>query len=167
MYGRLASDTMGGEQPGGLTLSLSEYPDPACSFATVDGTPVVETTNAAFEAQFGAGAEGTPVADALERPGLELSHGSGHVPRRLAQGESFRVRVTVEGSPGGEGSGETAEAGEDLDTEYLVRTVTADRGEGDGLLLFVETPDRDSTRGKLGIDHVASVVSHDLRNRVW
>ena len=164
MYGRLASDTMAGEQPGGPTLSLSEYPDPACSFATVDGTPVVETTNAAFEAQFGAGAEGMPVSDALERPGLELPHGSGHVPRRLAQEDSFRVRVTV-GAPGGEGSGETAQGGEHPDSEYLVRTINSDNGAGEGLLLFLETPDRGgSTRGKLGIDHVASVVSHDLRN---
>jgi|APHM01.1.fsa_nt_gi hypothetical protein len=130
MYGKLASDTMSGEQPGRPTLSLSEYPDPACSFTTVDGTPVVETTNAAFETQFGAGAEGMPVADALERPGLELSHGSGHVPRRLAQEESFRVRTSVNGeSPGQEGSGETGH-GEHPDKEYLVRTVTTGDGGG-------------------------------------
>jgi len=195
MYSRLVSDTMAGEQPTGPTLSLSEYPDPACSFATVDGTPVVETTNAAFETRFGTGAEGMPVADALERPGLELSHDSGHVPRRLAQEESLRVRVTVndpsggegssgrkdssggEESPGGEGSSGRKESsggegssgeegsGERPDSEYLARTVITDDGEGEGLLLFVETPDRGgSTRGKLGIDHVASVVSHDLRN---
>jgi signal transduction histidine kinase len=164
MYGRLTSDTMAGEQPAGPTLSLSEYPDPACSFDTVDGTPVVETTNAAFETRFGTGAEGMPVADALERPGLELSHGSGHVPGRLAREEPLRVRVTVDDSSGGEGSGETQDR-ERPDSEYLVRTVIPDDGAGEGLLLFVETPDRGgSTRGKLGIDHVASVVSHDLRN---
>ena len=157
MYSKQTSDTMAGEHPDGPTLSLSEYPDPACSFTAVDGTPVVERVNPAFEAQFGAGTEGMPVADALE-----LSHESGHVSRRLVEEGSSRVYVTT--PPDEEGAGETTQDTERSDSEYLIRTVLTDGGEANGLLLFVETPDTDSTQGKLGIDHVASVVSHDLRN---
>ena len=47
------SDIMTGEPPGESVLSLSRYPEPACSYDFLDGTPVVRHTNDAFESTFG------------------------------------------------------------------------------------------------------------------
>jgi signal transduction histidine kinase len=139
---------MAGESPPERSLSLSRYPDPACSYDIVDGTPVVRATNAAFETRFGTDADGEAVPAAFERLGLRVPDSSPPLSTRLEHEASFRVRaLDAEGRP----------------DEYLVETVPP--GEAVGFLLFVGTPrGNGSAPGELGIDHVASVVSHDLRN---
>jgi len=148
---------MSGEPSQTSSLSIARYPNPACSYAIVDDEPVVLSTNTAFETQFGPGVEDEVVDEAFEALGLGVPDSASPLPTRLARGEQFRVR---------------ADATEGAHGEYLVQTVPPDgddSNDGDdvGFLLFVELPADDTgdwTSGTLGIDHVASVVSHDLRN---
>jgi signal transduction histidine kinase len=139
---------MTGESPGRRVLSISRYPDPACSYDIVDGRPVVRTTNEAFDTEFEQDLAGTAVSEMLERSGLQVENGATDLQDSLAGDGTFRVReMGVETDP----------------AEYLVETVPP--GEDTGFLLFVEAPGgEDRAPGELGIDHVASVVSHDLRN---
>ena len=169
------SDTMTGEPPGGSVLSLSRYPEPACSYDFVDGTPVVRRTNDAFESRFGAELADTAVAEVFDRLGLQTGDGSIELDGRLRRDDPFRVRAvdSSEGpalpgdklengsTPSGETDGQRAAL--DGPVEYLVEPVPP--GEEVGFLLFMERPEKSSpAHGELGIDHVASVVSHDLRN---
>ena len=140
--GQMACDSMSGGSFQTQSMPLSRYPGPACSYALVDGDPVIGSTNGVFERTFGAGIEDSPVPVAFERLGIHAeveSTLSGH----LQTGEPFHVRAGV----GAE--------------SYVVQTVVPAEGDT-GFLLFVANPgESDQT---LGIDHVASVVSHDLRN---
>jgi len=170
---------MVGNSSGGAALSISRYPDPACSYDIVEGTPVIRLANSAFEARFGVDPAGVPVGDVFDRLGLQTS-GSTGIDSRLRRDESFRARATenkegpnkegpnkegpkqsagAEGSPRQSGDSERT----DETREYLVEPVPP--GEETGFLLFVARPEgHGPAPGELGIDHVASVVSHDLRN---
>ena len=169
------SDIMTGEPPGESVLSLSRYPEPACSYDFPDGTPVVRHTNDAFESRFGTELAGTAVAEVFDRLGLQTDDGSVELDGRLRGDDPFRVRAvdTTEGptlsedelengsTPSGETDGQRAAL--DGPAEYLVEPVPP--GDGVGFLLFVARPEKSTpAHGELGIDHVASVVSHDLRN---
>ena len=139
---------MSGESPSQHGLPLSRIPDPACSFAFSDGTPVVQQTNDAFDARFGAGLAGTAVRAAFDRFGLEPERTSTELRTQLTGGKPFRVRAMDSDSG---------------PSEYIVETVPP--REGAGFLLFVTPPNGGHPgSGELDIDHVASVVSHDLRN---
>ena len=142
---------MSGDQSQTRSLSLSRYPGPACSYTIVDDEPVVLSTNTAFETRFGSGAEDEAVTAAFGRRDLHVPDGEPPLSTRLERGEQFRVQASPPGSQ--------------ARSEYLVQTVPPD--DDAGVLLFVELPASetgDRTSGTLGIDHVASVVSHDLRN---
>jgi len=126
---------------------MDRYPGPACCYEFVDDRPVVVSTNDSFERRFGRDVTGTAVANMFETLGLQFKDSS-PVAARLSRGDQFRVRA-------GEGQEDGA---------YLVQTVPPKDGMA-GMLLFVELPGySDSPGGQLGVDHVASVVSHDLRN---
>ncbi len=141
------------EEPEGMSsLSIARYPGPACSYVVEDGDPVVLVTNAAFEAQFGENIAGETVPAAFEQLDLRVHNGSQSLSTHLQRGQQFGVRV--------------ASFREQTNGAYLVQTV-APEGEEPGFLLFVGTAGGESgvgAAGTLGIDHVASVVSHDLRN---
>ena len=126
------------------SVPLADYPGPACSYTFADGEPVVQATNDAFDDVFGRTVEETAIPAALEQFDIHLD-GATSLPGRLERGEQFRVQA-----PGDSGG-------------YIVQTVTPTESET-GFLLFVETDTPVDSPGALGIDHVASVVSHDLRN---
>jgi signal transduction histidine kinase len=156
-------------------LSLSRYPDPACSYDFVDGTPVLRDTNDAFDARFGSEPADTTLAEAFDRLGLQTAN-STDLDGCLRRDEPFRVRAvdTSDGPAQSEDGVEATDAGRageveltdgtrETTGEYLVEPVPP--GEEVGFLLFVARPEEDiSGHRELGIDHVASVVSHDLRN---
>jgi len=126
------------------TIPADRYPGPVCRYATVDGVPVVRAADAEFERAFGPVESGTPVEDCFATLGLVVEDGDpGHA---LTEDESLTVTVS----------------GADTSTErtYSVRVVPPEHDEP-GVLLFSETDDGERA---LGVDHVASVVSHDLRN---
>jgi len=143
---------MSGDSEKAASLSISRYPGPACSYTIEHGSPIVLSTNSAFESQFGSDVAGETVPEAFEELDLRIHDGSGDLPDVLRRGEQFSVGVApFRNRPGG---------------TYRVRTIVPS-GEEAGFLLFAETAAGDpgvGTPATLGIDHVASVVSHDLRN---
>ncbi len=138
---------MTGEATDAQSVRIDQYPGPACTYV-IDDVPTVTGVNDAFATQLGTGVEGEPVARAFESLGLCVRGDCPPFAACLEHGDTFRVRR----SPGG--------------STYVVQTVAPEDGTT-GFLLFTATEDEQSGAGRpdtLGIDHVASVVSHDLRN---
>jgi hypothetical protein len=143
--------------PDRRSLPVERYPDPVCRYVVDEGgdsrsadasrmesetQPVVCGVNPAFEATFGPIEEETPVRDALGDLGVSV-RGVGDVQRALTEGESFTAVVDEPDASS---------------RRYPVRTVPP-ADDDPGFLVFTAPEE-----GGLGIDHVASVVSHDLRN---
>lgn len=136
-------------------LSADELPVPVCRFRVENGTPVVSGTNGEFGDQLIAVRGGDSLGDVFD------SLGASDQWERTALTSGTGFRVTVSDTEGGK-------------TEYLVDVSPA--GDSDeGYLLFTEVPSAtdeterpstggDSTDSGIAVDHVASVVSHDLRN---
>ena len=133
-------------------FTVEEWPDPVCRFEDDEGTPVVETVNGPFETTFGFIPSGEPVTTMFEAFGLSIVLG----PDDSTAVGTEDDRIIVETGPG------ASEAGSD--ERFLLRVVSADSGSG-GMLLFTPLP-TGATRetGEIDLDHVASVISHDLRN---
>ncbi len=128
-------------------VPVERFPGPVCRYAFGEGTPVIRAIDSAFEGQFDAVEPGTPVVEALDSLGFERDVEG--LSQLLGDGGQFTVTA-----PGG------AEAGGDR--RYAVQV--SPPAEEDGVLTFTEIPEQRATGGVLGVDHVASVVSHDLRN---
>jgi signal transduction histidine kinase len=118
--------------------TLDRYTDPAVSYALADDGPVVRGANDEFERTFDDTTEGAPLADALGTLSLDA------LPSVEAGG---RFSVTVDG------------VDDEPATRYHGRVVPPEDGEL-GCVLFFET----ESGAALGVDRVASVISHDLRN---
>jgi len=121
-------------------IPLGRYPDPVCRYALEDGQPVVRDANAAFEAEFDGVTPGTPVPDLFESVAVA---GTTDLTCALVEGGRFTVAAT--------GGGGTKR-------HYAVRAL-APEADDDGAVVFTQTDGQD-----LDIDHVASVLSHELRN---
>jgi hypothetical protein len=120
-------------------LSIDRYPEPACSY-TIDGDrAVLQASNQQFEAISGLGA-GDQLGDLFE-------NGLSAVESRPTFRKS--TRLWVEESDNADGK------------PYLVRVIPPAE-DRPGHLLFSEEYDT-GPRG-FGVDRVASVISHDLRN---
>lgn len=121
------------------TLSIDRYPDPACSY-TIDGDrAVLRASNDSFEA----------ISDLRrgDRLGDLFENGLSAVESQPSFTQP--TRLWVEKSDGSDGK------------PYLVRVIPPTDGQP-GHLLFSEEYDT-GPRG-FGVDRVASVISHDLRN---
>ncbi|WP_276271589.1 sensor histidine kinase [Haloarcula litorea] len=122
------------------SLQPAAYPDPLLWYERTADGPVVAGTNSAFETVFGAVEPGTPV----ERLGDRLVVAPDASWDGLLDGEG-PLRVV---SPG--------------DQRHTFDVRHAPRRDGDGIdghLVFTARAD-----DEVALDHVARVVSHDLRN---
>jgi hypothetical protein len=139
---------MTGDDATDASIPIHRWPDPACRFAVADGTPVVRSTNDPFVETFGPVTTGVPVAEIQDD--TELSP---------ASVDDFRAVIAEDGPH------RIRDHGDDPPDRYLARTVRADSATG-GVVVFTPLPDEAGDGGDAGIDvdHVASVVSHDLRN---
>ncbi|MFW5956256.1 MAG: sensor histidine kinase [Halorhabdus sp.] len=134
------------------SFALEEWPDPVCRFRDDDGAPVVEAVNGPFETTFGLIPSGKPVTTVFGASGLSIVRGPDDSPGIGTADD----RMIVETGTG------ASEAG--TDNRYLLRVVSAD-GDSGGVLLFTPIPAGVAREtGEIGLDHVASVISHDLRN---
>ena len=115
-------------------LSLARYPDPACSYEFDGETPVLESANDHFRDLCGAHA-----GDVLETAFDELEI-CGTAP---AFDDETQFHVRTNGS------------------QYEIRVIPPEDREV-GYLLFTTPAESDCE--SVGVDRVASVVSHDLRN---
>jgi signal transduction histidine kinase len=128
---------------GAVSVPFDRYPGPVCAYEAVDGELVVSRVNAAFEAELGGVDAGTSVAAAFDRLGVSLEAGT-EIGVILAADEQFEASVDRETAAG----------------RYVVQPVPPADGDP-GVLVFTEAPSEDPS---FGVNNVASVVSHELRN---
>jgi signal transduction histidine kinase len=129
------------------SIPVERFPGPTCRYAFETDTPVLRALDSAFESQFDVVEAGTPVAEAFDSLGFERDIED--LAPLLGEGGQFTITA-----PG------DAESG--VDRRYAVQVIAP--AEEGGTLVFTEIPEQRATPGVLGVDHVASVVSHDLRN---
>ncbi len=129
------------------SIPVERYPGPVCRYAFTDGGPVIQGADTAFKRAFDAVRTGETVSATFESLCI-TANDTDDVARALAAGEQFAATV------------DSPEDSTDSQ-QYLVQPIPPDNGE-DGMLLFSEA--ETNSNGTLGVDHVASVVSHDLRN---
>jgi len=129
-------------------VSIDRYPGPVCSYTCRNGEPVIERANEAFEEAFGPVAAGDALASVFEEYGIEPIDGP--VPLSATMDEDRTQQVRVESPP------ERAAGA----NRYLAQVIAPD-GERPGHLLMT---DASAGAGDFGVDRVASVISHDLRN---
>ena len=122
---------------GNTTVSIDRYPDPACSYRFEDGKPVIECHNDVFGRVCGLEA-GESLRELFSS---DLSAGVEHPT--FDETERFWVR---------DGTGK----------RYLVRVIAPTATEP-GHLLFTDAGGT-GEQSRLGVDRMASVLSHDLRN---
>ena len=142
------------EAAGCRAVPLDRYPDPAIGYAVVDGQPVVTGTNNAFETSLGPVGADRPVAEVVERLGVSTDLDSEAFCDLLAADDRATTYVSTDAG------------------EYVARILPPDDddGDGDGYVLFVDGSAVDGgrvaseTAGDLGVDRLASILSHDLRN---
>jgi len=134
------------ERSGAVSVPLDRYPGPVCVYETATGEPVVYRVNDAFETQLAAVDAGTPVAAAFDSLGVDID-GETDVETLLGADEQFSVTV--------DDSGASAATG-----RYLIQPIPP-RESHLGTLVFIEIT---STEKSFGVNNVASVVSHELRN---
>jgi len=128
------------------SLTLSRYPGPACSYELQEGEPVLRAANEQFQRIFR-----SPTEDRLpavfEERGLEPIDDWERLDRRFGRESEFHASVsTPDGEP----------------LTYLVQVVPPEDDEP-GHVLFTDI-DADHRHTEFGVDRVASVISHDLRN---
>jgi hypothetical protein len=124
------------ERTDGSALSLARYPGPACSYSIVDGDAVLQSTNDSFVDLCGA-QSGDVLDGALER--LQFC---GTKPTFERETQAC-VQLASDSSQ--------------YDVEVIPPTA-----EESGYLLFTQT--ENDGCDPVGVDRVASVISHDLRN---
>ncbi|WEL18980.1 Signal transduction histidine kinase [Halorhabdus sp. SVX81] len=135
-------------------VDAEQWPDPVCHYGIEDGTPVVETVNEAFETTFGPVDAGEPVASLFETVGLSIVQGPDEPAVVGTAADQFTVETGTQPSESGAASHD----------RYLLRVVPTD-GNAGGVLLFTPVPTGIARAAdEIGLDHVASVISHDLRN---
>jgi len=130
------------------SLPVDRYPGPVCSYEIDEETPVVRNINPAFETRFGSVESGASVVDTLGEFGVDETD----LGAKLTSSGQFTVHSRSSDEQGG---------------HYLVQVVPPTDDDG-GFLIFTPSS-QDNARdgsdpGALGVDNVASVISHDLRN---
>mgnify|MGYP000103029277 FL=1 len=134
------------------SFAIEEWPDPVCRLSDDDGTQVVQAVNEAFERTFGSIEPGEPVTTLFETFDLSVVLG----PEDPTVVGTEADEIIAESNRG--------RSEREPDTRYLLRAVP-ENGDTDGVLLFTPLPEEAAREAdEIGLDHVASVISHDLRN---
>lgn len=121
-----------------MTIPMGRYPSPVCAFTTSGDEPVVVQVNEAFETVFGSVGSADSIVDVFDDARLTPTETT-TVAEQLTTGDSFTARTD--------------------DERYQVE-VLLPTDDTDGYLVFTETTDHE----QFGVENVASVISHDLRN---
>ncbi len=142
----MSGDRGNGEEE--VSVPLDSIPDPTLRYEVRDDGPVVAETNRAFETTFGTPETGTALRTCLNDSHVGLAtDAAGDVCSSLV--DSGSVDVT-----------------EPTSNDSAVRVRSSAGGpidDGDGGLLTV-APAPSETDGSVGVENIATVVSHDLRN---
>ena len=159
--------------------STDSHPVPVCRFSFEDGVAVVSRTNRAFDDRFGDDCADEAVTDVFESlfsPTKDLS-------AALDSGENVAVRTRAKNEDAAQKNSNHQDS-DSKPTKYVVDVSAPSEGI-DGYLVFADATDvtarccehdsetntgsdQQTANGQpadgLAVDHVASVVSHDLRN---
>jgi signal transduction histidine kinase len=130
------------------SVSIHRYPGPVCSYHLEDGDPVVEQTNDAFDSAFGPASSGEQLTAVFEEYSIKPVDGARPPSALFRTDHQQPVRV-------GDGTDQESVPG-----QYLAQVISPDEDEP-GHVLFANTAEK---HDEFGIDRVASVISHDLRN---
>jgi two-component sensor histidine kinase len=137
---------MAEECGGDWSIPVDRYPGPVCRYSVTDGTPTLSAVDVTFESEFERVESGADLSETFRSIGIAVD-AIDEFEHALADGEQFSVPVTGTSDPSGS-------------RMYRVRPIPPEDG-ADGHLLFAEGSDGGDA---FGVDHVASVISHDLRN---
>jgi signal transduction histidine kinase len=135
------------------SIPIDQWPDPVCYYDSGNREPVVHAVNGAFEQELGAILQGESLSDALCELGFSDAFDSATLEQLCSDNaQPIRQRAVRENS------GEPK--------QYLVRSIPS-REDSCGYLVFTDVSQ--ATAGAdvsdpIDLNHVASVVSHDLRN---
>jgi signal transduction histidine kinase len=133
-------------------FAIEGWPDPACRYSHNGDTPVVDAVNRTFETAFGSIESGEPVTAMFEVFDLSIVLGPDDPAAIGTEADQIIVEAGTRDSEAG------------ADNQYLLRAVPMEADTG-GVLLFNPLPTELAREaGEIGLDHVASVISHDLRN---
>jgi signal transduction histidine kinase len=127
-------------------IPIDAYADPVAAYTVADDTPLVAATNDAFETAFEATSADTPLSTLFERFGVVETAGAGAPLDHLVRGDPVAVYRDGVGEADG----------------YLARTVAA--GDDGGFLVFLPLDGVLDLAETTGVEQVASVLGHDLRN---
>jgi signal transduction histidine kinase len=134
------------------TVPVDAFPDPVLGYERRGESLVVVERNTAFERAFESVPVGTTVSEWLTTATSADSQSVAELRSALIDGR--RVDTTVNGQDSAEDSG----------AEYRLRTLV-DADESDDVSGFLVATDIGTTRStKVGVNRIASVISHDLRN---
>ena len=149
-------------------VRADRLPVPVCSFVFEEGVPVVRGTNRVFADQLAPVQTGEAVT-ALFDSLFDAERGWDDLPERLQTADQFTVRQTGR-RPARYLVDVTAPT--ETDAGYLLFTDVTDNSTVESGSEQCTSPDEgvseegttDTTQDGLAVDHVTSVVSHDLRN---
>ena len=130
------------------SVSIHRYPGPVCSYHLEDGEPVVEQTNDTFDTAFGPASSGEQLTAVFEEYNIKPVDGAQPLSALFRTDHQQSVRV-------GDGTNRESAPG-----QYLAQIISPDEDEPRHVL-FADTAEE---HDEFGIDRVASVISHDLRN---
>ncbi|SFS92312.1 sensor histidine kinase [Halostagnicola kamekurae] len=138
---------------------LNAVPEPVVGYTVVDGTPQIAATNDAFDATFDAASTGTILREWLLRNHAVDEAAIEEVCSALAEGDAIDAEIRVR--PAGSSANERRPVRlRSFDGDATDGTVGSDTVDGHVLVTKMKPTDTDSS----GLDHVASVITHDLRN---
>lgn len=135
------------------TIPVDQWPNPVCTFGESNETRVIETVNTSFERAFGTPPAHQPVAVALESLGLRPESMNSSFEALFSDERELRVEMARQSTS------------VDGTVRYRAQTVPP-HPDGTGHIVFtpLSTESGLTAHGPIDIDHVASVISHDLRN---
>ncbi|QAU14108.1 HAMP domain-containing histidine kinase [Halorubrum sp. BOL3-1] len=127
-------------------IPLSDFRDPVLAYTIEGGDAHVTAANEAFESRFDSEPSSTQVSAIFDQFNRQDTTGDGDPLTHLVRGDRVGIRLDGYGHEG----------------PFFVRVIPSD--DQSGYLVFSDLRDCPDREDSPGIDQVASVISHDLRN---
>lgn len=145
---------MSGDRSGEWTVSMAQWPAPVCCYESGQDGAVLRGVNDAFESTFGAATTGQQLDAALRSLGLSIEAANADLEAWLERADRGPVRVMA------------SNAGTAGATAYSLHAIERD-ADASSFLVFAPLPasaTQPQTADSVEVGHLASVLSHDLRN---
>lgn len=135
------------------TVPIDAFPDPVLGYELADDGVTIVTTNAAFDAVFGTTSTGVPIDHWLQNETTADQEVIDDLRTSLTANERVDIMFEIHG--------DTESV---TPTEYRFRSLggVGNTTAGDGYIQLTETQSKPNET--IGAGHIASIISHDLRN---